>query len=128
MKKDLNIIVTVYSQQVETLLKSNLYPFKTDRKTVSNKRGIYAIFEHDSYLIYIGISGNIRRRIFGDHLTGDIKASSFRNNLSQHYKLKPEKAITNYIAKNCTFRFMELKKPKYLEYFAISVLKPKLNR
>ena len=129
MEKELNAVVNTYTQQLETLLKSNLCSFKTtDRKTIPNKSGIYAIFEHGSDLIYIGISGDIRRRIFGDHLTGDIKASAFRNNLSQHYNRKSEKAITDYITKNCTFKFMELDNPKYLEHFAVSVLKPKLNR
>ena len=133
MKKDLRAIIDTYIRQLETLLKSKHYSFKTtDKKTIPKGNGIYGIFRRRSGLIYIGISKNIRRRIFGDHLTGDVKGSAFRKNLSQDRKRKSKRttprAITDYIAKNCTFRFMKLNNPKYLEHFAISVLKPKLNR
>ncbi len=129
MKKDFNKAIRAYSKQLKRLLESKIYPFNLpNRANIPAESGIYAIYEHNSDLLYIGISSNLRRRLFGDHVRGDRQASAFRRNLSNDYEIETEAKITNYLLKNCVFKYMTLSKPKYLEHFTISVLKPKLNR
>jgi excinuclease UvrABC nuclease subunit len=119
----------IYLKQLDALLESDPYLFNQSiRKKISKGSGIYAIYERKSYLVYIGRSSNLRRRLFRDHFGGERRRSAFRKNLSSCYKLKSERKITNYITEKCSFKYMELTEPKHLEYYGISVLKPKLNR
>ena len=89
--------------------------------------GIYAIYENGE-IIYIGISSNLRRRLLGDHRSGDRQASSLRRNLAAFYKLDSEEKITEHILNNFKFKYAKVDSPKNLEHFVISILMPKLNR
>ncbi len=127
--KDFKKRIEKYLSQLESLLNSTPHFFSSvQRKEISNKKGIYAIFEHNSDLLYIGISQNLRRRLFSEHVGGDKIGSAFRKSLSKFYNLGSEKKITEYIIKNCSFKYMELENPNHLEHFLISVLKPRLNK
>lgn len=122
-------LIEDYKGQLKTLLSSKSHLFNSiNRKEITDKSGVYAIFDKDSSLLYIGQSKNLKVRLICNHLQNDKIGSAFRRNLSEEYHLESEKEITQYILNNCFFKYMILDKPKPLEYFSISILKPKLNK
>ncbi len=122
-------LIESYKKKVISLLDSETNLFNSiKRKEIPDKSGVYAIFGKDSSLLYIGQSKNLKVRLNDNHLRNDKIGSAFRKNLSKEYHLESEKEITQHILNNCSFKYVILDEPKPLEYFAISILKPKLNR
>jgi excinuclease UvrABC nuclease subunit len=110
------------------LLESTVHDF-ADSRIVPNEKGVYLIYDKAKGLIYAGQSGRLRPRLFHDHLAGNINGSHFRKSLQQHLGAKSEDEIKRYISNQCVFQFLTTDTEyKYLEHFAIAVLKPLLNR
>ena len=127
--EDWDNLIEDYKKQLKGLLDSKSHFFNSiKRKEIVDKSGVYVIFDKDSSLLYVGQSKNLKVRLIDNHLRNDKIGSAFRKNLSEEGHLESEEEITQYIFSNCSFKYMILDKPKYLEYFAISVLKPKLNK
>lgn len=122
-------IIDEYKERLKELLNARRYDYKTvAKREIPNKSGIYVILDKEEALLYIGQSKRIRGRLIDDHLQNDKKGSAFRRNLSEFYHFEAEKEISQYIKNNCSFKYLELDKPKFVEHFANSVLKPKLNK
>jgi len=104
---ELNPAIENLKRDLLILLNSPRYDFsQRNRVTVPLQPGIYAIYEKTrGHLLYIGESKHLRERLFGEHLVGDKKASSFRKNLSHWQKLDSEADITAYISHKCEFQF-----------------------
>lgn len=127
--EDWDKVIEIYKTQLKNLLSSKSHFFNsTKRKEIPDSIGIYVIFDKNSDLLYVGQSKNLARRLWDDHLHNDKIGSAFRRNLSECFRLNSEREITQYIVENCSFKYTVLDKPKFLEYFAISILTPKLNR
>lgn len=129
---EFNSAIKNLAGELLSLLKSPKYDFSKDNRTrVPSEPGIYVIYEKTrDCLLYIGESKHLKSRLFGDHLTGDKIASSFRRNLSDWLELGSEKDITAYISRNCEFQHKRCSESaaKRLEHFAIAVLQPLLNK
>lgn len=122
-------LIEDYKKQLKSLLDSEAYFFNSiRRKEVTDKPGVYVIFDKDLNLLYIGQSKNLKVRLIDNHLRNDKIGSAFRRNLSEEHHLESEKEITQYMLNNCSFKYIILDKPKSFEYFAISILKPKHNK
>lgn len=100
----------------------------SDSKVVPTAKGVYIIYDKSKGIIYVGQSGNLRRRLFGEHLSGNVNGSHFRKSLQAFLKTTSEVEITRYVANQCTFQFLATDEYRYLEHFATAVLKPLLNK
>jgi len=101
------------------------------REDLPASPGIYVIYQIDSPdpPLYVGRSENLARRIWDNHIKGNVEASIFRKKIGQIQKTSDEKAITEYILSHCEFHFLKVSEPlpSRLEHFAIAVLQPRLN-
>ena len=76
-----------------------------------------------------GKTNNLRRRILGNHRSGNIRGSAFRKALMADREFQNENEVSEYIRAGCTFQFLPVVEGlSAVEHFAIAVLKPKLNR
>jgi len=123
-------IALQYVEKVKTLLRSQSFSFGNTNSDVPDEAGVYAIFNERHEIIYIGRTRNLRRRLLGNHRSGNIRGSQFRKALMQNYGLKDEDEISNYIRQKCTFKFNEIEdsvERVRFEHFATAVLMPTLN-
>lgn len=125
-------VVSQYARKMEELLERSKLSFsEASPKDVLREPGVYVIYdERLEKIIYVGRTRNLRRRLLGNHKRGNIKGSQFRKALGNNFELKPEAEITEYILKNCSFRFMVVKSFEEmirLEHFSTAVLAPLLN-
>jgi len=125
-------IVSNYVKMLEKLLVNPQYRFAdVTSKDVPKQAGVYVIYDKRiNEIIYAGRTKNLRRRLFGDHKSGNVRGSQFRKALGRNFVLKSEDEITIYILKNCSFQFLSLEEFEEivrLEHFAIAVLGPVLN-
>lgn len=120
-----------YSNMIEELTLGVIFSFKTTKpREVPSLAGVYAIYNNSDDVIYVGTSKNMKNRIFTNHKNGNMKASSFRVQVSRLLRSKDEYEIKNYIVENCRFRVLSIEdnNERYkFEHFAIGVLNPELN-
>ena len=130
--KDIEERISSYRHMLDRLLESPTYEFSSsDRKDVPAVTGVYIIYNKtDGKVLYVGESGDLRRRLFGNHRSGNRRGSAFRRALSRWEKIKDEKEIRGYIIQNCSFQVLPVPgklERKRFEHFAIAVLNPGLN-
>lgn len=106
---------------------------KEDEERVPESLGVYAIYDKDGEVIYVGRTKNrnLRERLFKKHLRGTIRTSAFRRNLSEELGLRSEEEITRYVAENCSFKFLVVNDGRtrmLFEHLAIAALGPRLNK
>jgi excinuclease UvrABC nuclease subunit len=123
-------IALEYVAKVKEFLASRSLSFKYALFIeVPDKPGIYAIFNKNGKIIYIGRTKNLQRRLLEDHRRGDVKGNQFRKALMQNYGFTTKEQINSYVDQ-CTFKFKEVEDPEErvrLEHFAIAILAPTLN-
>jgi len=125
-------VISEYLAKLKDLLSSNEYNFReASSMHVPEKPGVYVIVDKENGdIIYIGRTKNLRRRILGNHKSGNIRGSQFRKALMRIYNLKDEQEISNYIQQKCAFKFKIIENQSErirLEHFATAVIAPKLN-
>lgn len=125
-------IVSHYVQNLNRLLAEPRLSFAVaTSKDVPKASGVYVIYDkRTDLIIYAGRTRNLKRRLLGDHKSGNVKGSQFRKALGRNFVLKSEDEITHYILKNCSFQFFPLEEFEEivrLEHFTIAVLGPILN-
>jgi len=97
-------------------------------KDIPEEPGLYAIYDENDVLIYIGQTSNLQRRLLRNHRSGNSRGSAFRRALMKDKEFENEKIMSSYIRNNCTFRYLPLQKElSAIEHFLIAVLEPKLN-
>jgi hypothetical protein len=71
--------------------------------------GVYVVYENGKVL-YVGKAGNLRRRVFTDHLSGEIAdtMSAFRRSLHDRDQTEYGPAMKAWIVKNCRYAFVEI--------------------
>ena len=125
-------VVSHYLEKMSELLSRPKFDFpKTLSSDVPREAGVYVIFDTRlKAIIYIGRTGNLRRRLLGNHKSGNVRGSQFRKGLGQYFNLRSEDQITRYILDNCNFHHMVIKEFEEmvrLEHFATAILAPVLN-
>jgi len=125
-------VISEYITKLEDLLSSGEYDFNEASSIhVPESPGVYIIIDKEGdNIIYIGRTKNLRRRILGNHKSGNIRGSQFRKALMRIYNLKNEQEISNYIRKKCAFKFKIVEDQGErirLEHFATAIIAPKLN-
>jgi len=118
-----------FTQMLFKLLASPIFGFK-DSKMTPRAPGVYIIYDKEkNNVIYAGESGDLRRRLFTNHLSGNVEASAFRKALSKAIGLSNEDEISRQVKERCVFQFLEIDaERKMFEYFIIAVLDPELQR
>jgi hypothetical protein len=93
--------------------------------------GIYAVYRRDlpDSPLYVGRSENLARRIWDNHISGNVESSVLRKKIGRQLGTQNEERITEWITNQCKIRFMPMEEPDLsgFEHFAISLLKPALN-
>jgi hypothetical protein len=124
--------VADYLELMKTLLARSSHDFSTATSiNVPKKPGVYII--HDKKIdaiIYVGRTGDLRRRLLGDHKRGNIEGSQFRKALMQHLSLESESEVSKYVLASCSFQFIpieDFEKTVRLEHFTTAILGPILN-
>lgn len=116
-----------YSIKLNRLLKSKKYHYrKCNSEVVPREKGIYVIYKKEKKApIYVGITTDLKRRLFHQHLKAT--GSQFATYCRRITKIRGKKGLSKYIENNCYFRFMpyDSKKLRWLEHFAVAVLRPK---
>jgi predicted GIY-YIG superfamily endonuclease len=117
-----------YMEKTMQILESPKFNFLSS-EVVHGDSGIYVIYDkRDGSIIYVGKTNNLKRRLFQNHKSGNIKGSQFRRALKEYYSFKDEKDISQFIKNNCVFQFYESDVITLLEHFLIAILLPRLNR
>jgi len=112
---------------VNALLSSPVNRFTVS--DVPSAPSIYVISDAGGSILYVGRTINLRRRILGDHRSGNIRGSAFRKALSEEKRFENEEEISNFIRTECTFQFRLVDEDlSAVEHFAIAVLNPLLNK
>ena len=124
--------ISHYLEMLKKLLAGPSHRFSdATSRDVPKKQGVYVISDKRiGAIIYAGRTGDLRRRLLGDHKRGNVKGSQFRKALGRNFTLRSEDEITSYILRNCSFQFMTLEEFEEiirLEHFVIAVLGPILN-
>jgi len=124
--------MVLYRDRLSNLLDRPTYEFsRSDRRDIPDVPGVYIIYDKTAkQILYVGESDNVRRRLFGDHRSGNRRGSAFRRALSRWRKMEDEKEIREYIIQNCSFQVLPVPdklRRKRFEHFAIAVLSPLLN-
>lgn len=124
--------ISRYRDELDRLLDSATYEFsRSDRKEIPDVPGVYVIYDKTGkQILYVGESGDLRRRLFGDHRAGNRRGSAFRRALSRWKKMEDEKEIREYIIHKCSFQILPVPdklERKRFEHFAIAILNPRLN-
>lgn len=118
--------VKKYNLLLDKLLKTRKYHFnKCNSTAVPRIGGIYVIYKKNEKIpLYVGIAVDLKRRLFHAHLKA---MSQFGAYCMRQMKLEERKNAAKYIKDNCYFKYMPYKSEnlKYLEHYAIAVLKPK---
>jgi len=88
------------------------------RRDVPAGPGTYVIYDDSGGALYVGESGNLRSRVFGDHLSHHSSLSAFRRSLGAHlglgikakgrqdYLPEQEKQITVFLRDTCTIAIL----------------------
>lgn len=125
-------IVTDHLELMKQLLARSRHSFSTATSVdVPKKPGVYVIYDRKTdAIIYVGRTGDLRRRLLGDHKRGNIEGSQFRKALMQHLSLESESEVSKYILANCSFQFISIEdfeKTVRLEHFTTAIIGPILN-
>ena len=109
--------------ELKKLLSADFRYF-TNKYTDLKTKGVYVIYEGDT-VIYIGESGNIHQRLYGNLLKGDYKSHTLRNKLYGYNGIQTDRDVNNYLMNKCRFKVLDVSFRKRLEDFASSVINPK---
>ena len=126
-------IIAEYLDKLNRLLSKTNHSFEELPPTsvLPKSLGVYVIFDKRSkVVIYAGRSKILRRRLLGDHRRGNIDGSQFRKALGRSIGTANEEEISEYIRKNCTYRFLKLdnfEAAVRFEHFITAIIGPVLN-
>ncbi len=100
---------------------------------IPNEGGIYFIsdlWEGRDEITYIGLSSNLRQRIYTNQFQGDKNASQIKVALIKHKRARDLASAKEYLKQHCLVRFdvvPDYREREMREGFAISVIKPQFS-
>lgn len=103
------------------------------RAAVPAQPGIYRILKPQSdwrTSVYVGKSRDLRRRLYGDHFTGNRKSSTLKRKLIGNGLFVDEAGVERFLASECVVQFLVVQggvERSFLEHFAIAILRPDHN-
>jgi hypothetical protein len=79
--------------------------------------------------VYVGKSGNLRRRIYGNHFMGNRGASILKRKLIRDGLYPDENAVKEYLSDRCLVQSLVVDDydRAYFEHFAVAILRPRYN-
>jgi hypothetical protein len=83
--------------------------------------------EHEETPLYIGVTGNLKQRIYTNHLMGNLQASSFKKYLVESKVSETPEDAKNFIKEHCGVRISEepdIRKRGALEFYMTARLMP----
>ena len=92
--------------------------------------GVYRLLERGrswDQSLYVGKSLNLRRRLIKDHVHGNQRRSSVRDELLDRGICQSEEQVTQYLTQDCAVQFIEIMDPHErarLAHFGLAVLQP----
>lgn len=95
--------------------------------------GIYRICDFsasDPKLLYVGLSGNLRDRLYGKHLMGNPKTSTLKRKLVGSGLFPSASHVKEYLRRVCKTQFVVVPDARFrcfAEHYAIAVLQPPHN-
>ena len=100
---------------------------------IPNEGGIYFISDLSQGLdevTYIGLSGNLRQRIYTNQFQGDKNASQIKEALIEHKRARDLASAKGYLKKYCHVLFdvvQDYREREMREGFAIAIIKPQFS-
>jgi hypothetical protein len=96
--------------EVKSLTEQLLAAPCSELSHIPTSQGVYAIYDKNGKIIYVGKGKNLNRRIFQDHLGGDLKmsTSTFRRSVNRVYGIGAGKTLKEWserIARSRSFWF-----------------------
>ena len=126
---------SLLQKHYKDFLRQQLFDFKGQvPEGLTRKPGVYAIYAQGNTL-YIGESGDLRKRVWTSHKSGRTNGDQFNRHLKGKMGLATEEERRRY-AQDCEIRFLisddagdlsDLRTRKLVEGFLICVLNPRLN-
>jgi AraC-like DNA-binding protein len=115
-------------QEVKTLIEQLLAAPPSPSSDIPTSQGVYLIYDKGGKVIYVGKGKNLNRRVFADHLGGDLKmsTSTFRRSVNRVYGISPGQPLREWVRSNCSFAFVAIPDPDLcsaVEALAVLVLR-----
>ncbi len=95
--------------------------------------GIYRICDTSAnppLEIYIGISDNLRRRIYSNHFRGSEDNSTLTRKLINGGHFENAVEVHGFLANNCAAQYIEIEDERlrcFVEHYAVAILQPLHN-
>ena len=126
--------LSLLSSIVDELVAAPKFNFNTDlRRNLVSAAGIYrisSISDDPASEIYTGKSGNLRQRIYGNHLRGTVDNSTLTRKLVNLGIYADSNAVHTFLAEKCVVQFLVIPDDRlrcFAEHYAIAVLQPAYN-
>ena len=129
------VIKKYYISVLQDFLANDIFAFDSKiRSNLIESPGVYCILrksKNGSYeTIYIGMSKNLRDRLYSRLLMGDAGTHTLRKKLVKNNVCENDKDVKEYLRNNCCCQFIkiEIERERILfEHFAISILRSIYN-
>lgn len=101
--------------------------------SIPTEGGVYFISDSShkkEEIVYVGLSGNLRQRIYTNQFQGDESGSQIKKAVIDHGRAKTWESAKEYLKENCGVRFgvvPDFRERQIREGFAIAILKPEFS-
>lgn len=87
-------VVSRYTELLKELLARPRYSVPEVSPDIPKAPGVYVIYDKRmDAIIYVGRTKNLRRRLLGEHMRGNVRGSHFRKALGRNFILNSEDKI-----------------------------------
>ena len=127
-------IIARYKELLQTLLAAPPIPFDESlHSALPTQGGVYRIFEKGAdwqRSVYVGKTGDLQNRVYGNHLMGNRRASTLKRKLIRYGKCADENDVKEYLKDKCLLQFLVVAddaERTSFEHFAVAILRPRYN-
>lgn len=120
--------------KIKELIEKNPTTIDLFTKTISNKPGVYIIYNKnhpEQNFIYVGETDNLYRRLIGDISRGKKRYHTFLRKIAQEKNILEETQLKKYINENYVIAFIETVSKEaafIIEGVLIKAYSPKYNK
>lgn len=119
---------------IQELIAAPQMNFNADmRRYLPTTGGIYRICNSSAnpqQELYIGIAGNLRRRLYANHFRGQAENSTLTRKLIRNHPFENAIEVHAFLAQNCAAQYLEIEDKRlrcFAEHYAIAILQPLYN-